>query len=473
MQGCDIGVIGLAVMGQNLALNFERNGYRVAVYNRTAERTRQFLAEHGQEKQLVGCETMAELVASLKRPRRVLMMVKAGQPVDQVVAELLPLIEPGDILIDGGNSFFKDTERRSQEVEAKGLLYLGMGISGGEEGALWGPSLMPSGHHKAYLAMEGMLQAIAARVDGEACVTYLGRGGGGHYVKMVHNGIEYADMQLIAETYDLLQRGLGLKAEQIGQTFAAWNEGVLNSYLIEITAQIFKVMDHQSAEPLVEKILDVAEQKGTGKWTSEEALDLGVPIPTLHAAVEARSLSTQRALRLEAARQLGGATPLGSSSPSPSLTDLEQALYAAKICSYAQGMALLAQASQTYGYGFDLSEVARIWRGGCIIRARLLEDIRRAYREDPTLPNLILAPFFRQALVNALTGWRETLRFGVSSGIPLLAMSAALAYFDSLRSERLPANLVQAQRDYFGAHTYQRVDQEGVFHTDWQAEKSR
>lgn len=473
MEGCDIGVIGLAVMGQNLALNFERNGYRVAVYNRTAERTQQFLAEHGQEKQLVGCETMAELVASLKRPRRVLMMVKAGNAVDQVIAELLPLLEPGDILVDGGNSFFRDTEQRSQQVEAKELLYLGMGISGGEEGALWGPSLMPSGHRQAYLAMEGMLQAIAAKVDGEACVTYLGPGGGGHYVKMVHNGIEYADMQLIAETYDLLQRGLGLMAEQISQTFAAWNEGVLNSYLIEITAQIFKVIDPQSAEPLVEKILDVAEQKGTGKWTSEEALALGVPIPTLHAAVEARSLSAQRALRLEAARQLGGETLPDSSSPSPSLTDLEQALYAAKICSYAQGMALLAQANETYGYGFDLSEVARIWRAGCIIRARLLEDIRRAYRQDPTLPNLILSPFFRRALVNAQAGWRETLRFGVNRGIPLPTMSAALAYFDSLRSERLPANLLQAQRDYFGAHTYQRIDQEGVFHTDWQAEKGR
>jgi len=472
MESCDIGVIGLAVMGQNLALNFERNGYRVAVYNRTAERTRQFLAEHGQQKQLVGCETVAELVASLKRPRRVLMMVKAGNPVDQVITELLPLLEPGDILIDGGNSFFKDTERRSQEVEAKGLLYLGMGISGGEEGALKGPSLMPSGHRQAYLALEEMLQAIAAKVDGEPCVTYLGRGGGGHYVKMVHNGIEYADMQLIAETYDLLQRGFGLKAEQISQTFAAWNQGALNSYLIEITAQIFKVIDPQSAEPLVEKILDVAEQKGTGKWTAEEALDLGVPIPTLQAAVEARALSTQRTLRLEVARQLGGTMPPGSASPSPALTDLEQALYAAKICSYAQGMALLRQASETYGYGFDLSEVARIWRGGCIIRARLLEDIRRAYRADPALPNLILAPFFRQALVNAQTAWRETLQFGVSRGIPLPAMSAALAYFDSLRSARLPANLIQAQRDYFGAHTYQRIDQEGVFHTEWQAEKS-
>lgn len=472
MESCDIGVIGLAVMGQNLALNFERNGYWVAVYNRTAERTRQFLAEQGQEKRLVGCETVTELVASLRRPRRVLMMVKAGNPVDQVIVELLPLLEPGDILIDGGNSFFKDTERRSQEVETKGLLYLGMGISGGEEGALKGPSLMPSGHRQAYLTLEGMLQAIAAKVDGEPCVTYLGRGGGGHYVKMVHNGIEYADMQLIAETYDLLQRGLGLKAEQISQTFAAWNQGVLNSYLIEITAQIFTVIDAQSAEPLVEKILDVAEQKGTGKWTSEEALDLGVPIPTLQAAVEARALSAQRSLRLEAARQLGEATPPGFSSPFPSLTDLEQALYAAKICSYAQGMALLAQASQTYGYRFDLSEVARIWRGGCIIRARLLEHIRRAYREIPDLPNLILAPFFRQALVNAQPAWRETLRFGVSRGIPLPAMSAALAYFDSLRSERLPANLLQAQRDYFGAHTYRRIDQEGVFHTEWQAAKS-
>jgi len=469
METCDIGVIGLAVMGQNLALNLERNGYQVAVYNRTSERTRQFLTERGQEKRLVGCETLAELAAHLKRPRRVLMMVKAGNPVDQVIAELLPYLEPGDILIDGGNSFFRDTERRLQEVEAKGLLYLGMGISGGEEGALKGPSLMPSGHRQAYQVLEGMLQAIAAKVDGEPCVTYLGHGGGGHYVKMVHNGIEYADMQLIAETYDLLRRGLGLKAEQISQTFAAWNQGALNSYLIEITAEIFRVVDGLSAAPLVEMILDVAEQKGTGKWTSEEALDLGVPIPTLQAAVEARSLSAQRSLRLEIAHHLGETLP-ASTSPSPSLAALEQALYAAKICSYAQGMALLAQASQTYGYGFDLSEVARIWRGGCIIRARLLEDIRRAYRQDPTLLNLILSPFFRQALMNAQVAWRETIQFGVGRGIPLPAMSAALAYFDSLRSERLPANLIQAQRDYFGAHTYRRIDQEGSFHTEWQAE---
>ncbi|PWH13608.1 MAG: phosphogluconate dehydrogenase (NADP(+)-dependent, decarboxylating) [Anaerolineae bacterium] len=469
MDSCDIGVIGLAVMGQNLALNIERNGYRVAVYNRTAERTRQFLAEHGQDKQLVGCETLAELAANLKRPRRVLMMVKAGNAVDQVIAELLPYLEPGDILIDGGNSFFKDTERRAQEVEAKGLLYLGMGISGGEEGALKGPSLMPSGHRHAYQALEGLLQAIAAKVQGEPCVTYLGHGGGGHYVKMVHNGIEYADMQLIAETYDLLQRGLGLKAEQISQTFATWGQGVLNSYLIEITAHILKALDPLSGAPLVEKILDVAEQKGTGKWTSEEALELGVPIPTLQAAVEARALSAQRTLRLEAARQLDGELLGEASSPAPAVADLEQALYAAKICSYAQGMALLAQASQTYGYGFDLSEVARIWRGGCIIRARLLEDIRRAYGENPTLPNLVLAPFFRQALVNAQSAWRKTVCFGVSKGIPLPALSAALAYFDSLRSARLPANLIQAQRDYFGAHTYRRIDEEGVFHTEWQS----
>ncbi|MCS7247670.1 MAG: NADP-dependent phosphogluconate dehydrogenase [Anaerolineales bacterium] len=469
MALADLAVIGLAVMGQNLALNIERNGYRVAVYNRTLERMRQFLAERAQGKQIIGCETPPDLVASLKRPRRLLIMVKAGSPVDQMINELLPHLEPGDILIDGGNSFFKDTERRLQEVEARGLLYLGIGISGGEEGALKGPSLMPSGHPEAYRALESLLQAIAAKVDGEPCVTYLGRGGAGHYIKMVHNGIEYADMQLIAETYDLLRRGLGLSAAQIAQTFAAWNQSELNSYLIEITAQILGVMDTESGEPLVEKILDVAEQKGTGRWTSQEALELGVPIPTLQAAVEARALSAQRSLRLEIAPQFSGLLLPPSPVAAIEIDSLKRGLYAAKICAYAQGMAMLEQATRTYQYEFDLSEVARIWRGGCIIRARLLEHIRRAYRQNPHLPNLILDPFFRQALLEAQPAWRETVQFGVGAGIPLPAMSAALAYFDGLRSERLPANLIQAQRDYFGAHTYRRLDREGVFHTEWQA----
>ncbi|MCS6907479.1 MAG: NADP-dependent phosphogluconate dehydrogenase [Anaerolineales bacterium] len=469
MALADLAVIGLAVMGQNLALNIERNGYRVAVYNRTLERMRQFLAERAQGKQIIGCETLPDLVASLKRPRRLLIMVKAGSPVDQMINELLPHLEPGDILIDGGNSFFKDTERRLQEVEARGLLYLGIGISGGEEGALKGPSLMPSGHPEAYRALESLLQAIAAKVDGEPCVTYLGRGGAGHYIKMVHNGIEYADMQLIAETYDLLRRGLGLSAAQIAQTFAAWNQSELNSYLIEITAQILGVMDTESGEPLVEKILDVAEQKGTGRWTSQEALELGVPIPTLQAAVEARALSAQRSLRLEIAPQFSGLLLPPSPVAAIEIDSLKRGLYAAKICAYAQGMAMLEQATRTYQYEFDLSEVARIWRGGCIIRARLLEHIRRAYRQNPHLPNLILDPFFRQALLEAQPAWRETVQFGVGAGIPLPAMSAALAYFDGLRSERLPANLIQAQRDYFGAHTYRRLDREGVFHTEWQA----
>jgi 6-phosphogluconate dehydrogenase len=468
METSEIGIIGLAVMGQNLALNIERNGFSVAVYNRTAERTRQFLAERGEGKHIAAFESIAELVAHLQRPRRVLMMVKAGEAVDQVIAELLPHLERGDILIDGGNSYFKDSERRLRQLEAQRLFYLGMGISGGEEGALKGPSLMPSGHRQAYQILEGLLQAIAAKVDGEPCVTYLGRGGAGHFVKMVHNGIEYADMQLIAETYDLLKNGLGLNAAQIGETFASWNQGVLNSYLIEITAHIFKVRDSISDEPLVEKILDVAEQKGTGKWTAQEALDLGVPIPTLQAAVEARALSAQQALRSQAVRQLGKAVHSSVVGSPPSLDSLQKAFYASKICAYAQGMAMLAQAAQEYGYEYSLSEVARIWRGGCILRARMLEDIRRAYSENPSLPNLILAPSFRQALLSAQAAWRETIQFGIGRAIPLPAMSAALAYFDSLRSERLPANLIQAQRDFFGAHTYRRIDQEGVFHTEWQ-----
>lgn len=468
MNKCEIGVIGLAVMGQNLALNIERNGYRVAVYNRTFERTQQFLADQARDKQIAAFASIPELVANLERPRRLLMMVKAGSAVDQVIAELLPYLEPGDILIDGGNSFFKDTERRAQEVEARGLLYLGMGISGGEEGALKGPSLMPAGHFQAYQALEALLKAIAAKVDGEPCVTYLGRGGAGHYVKMVHNGIEYADMQLIAETYDLMKRGLGLSASEIGQTFAAWNQSVLNSYLIEITARIFKVIDPASAEPLVDKILDIAEQKGTGKWTSQEALELGIPIPTLNAAVDARALSAQKALRLEASHRLGEIVDSRAVNSALPIDALQWALYASKICAYAQGMAMLGQARQVYGYEFDLSEVARIWRGGCIIRARLLEDIRCAFGENRNLPNLLLAPAFQPALQNAQTAWRQTVQFAVGSGIPIPALSSALAYFDSLRSARLPANLIQAQRDYFGAHTYRRIDQEGTFHTEWE-----
>jgi 6-phosphogluconate dehydrogenase len=469
MGQCDIGLIGLAVMGQNLVLNMERNGFRVAVYNRTAKRTEEFMAGPASGKNIEPYEVIPAFVAALKKPRKIMMMVKAGEAVDQMIEEVKPFLEKGDILIDGGNSYFKDTERRAQQLEAQGLGYIGVGISGGEAGALNGPSIMPSGDPQAYAQVEPIFIAIAAKVDGEPCVTYLGPRGAGHYVKMVHNGIEYGDMQLITEAYDLLKRGLGLGTEKLSEVFAKWNQGVLSSYLIEITAQIFKVLDPQTGNPLVEMILDEAEQKGTGKWTSQDAFDIGVPIPTINAAVESRLLSALRSDRLVAASLLGG--PKGGLDHDLDwmIEAIGTALYASKICSYAQGMAMLRAASQTYDYTLNLSEIARIWRGGCIIRARFLNDVRQVYQGQPDLANLMLAPFFRQALSKSQDAWREVIRSAVSLGVPLPAMSASLAYYDAYRSQRLPANLTQAQRDYFGAHTFQRIDQPGVFHHEWQS----
>ncbi|MFZ5809990.1 MAG: decarboxylating NADP(+)-dependent phosphogluconate dehydrogenase [Chloroflexota bacterium] len=468
MSNCDLGLIGLAVMGQNLVLNMERNGYRVAVFNRSPDRTRQFMAGAAAGKQVFPYEDIPSFIGSLKSPRRVMLMVKAGDAVDQVIHEIKPYLQAGDLIIDGGNSFYRDTERRAKEFESDGLYYLGVGISGGEEGALHGPSIMPSGSPPAYALMEPVFEAISAKVHGEPCVTYLGPGGAGHFVKMVHNGIEYGDMQLIAEAYDILRRGLNLSAQELKSTFADWNRGPLSSYLIEITADIFGVIDPQSKQPLVEVILDEAEQKGTGKWTGQEALELGVPIPTLNAAVEARFLSALRHERLAAAPLFSGPPAFAQPEKTYWITAIEGALYASKICSYAQGMAMLSAASREYGYNFNLSEIARIWRGGCIIRARFLDDVRQAFRQQPDLPNLMLAEFFRNALARMQPAWREVVSFAVERGIPLPAMSASLAYYDSYRSERLPANLIQAQRDYFGAHTYRRLDQPGVFHTDWQ-----
>lgn len=469
MGQCDIGLIGLAVMGQNLVLNMERNGFRVAVFNRTAKRTEEFMAGPAAGKNIEPYETIPAFVSALKKPRRVMIMVKAGEAVDQVIDEVKPYLEKGDIVIDGGNSYFKDTERRAQQLEAQGFQYLGVGISGGEEGALHGPSIMPSGHLDAYRQVEPLFKAIAAKVNGEPCVTYLGPRGAGHYVKMVHNGIEYGDMQLIAEAYDLLKRALHLEANELSQVFENWNKGVLSSYLIEITAQIFKVRDTLTGKPLVEMILDEAAQKGTGKWTSQDAFDIGVPIPTINAAVEARLLSAIRAERVAAAPLLSGPTFKLDKKRDWMIEAIGKALYASKICSYAQGMAMLRVASQSYDYGLNLSEIARIWRGGCIIRAQFLNDVRQVFQEQPDLPNLMLAPFFRQALFDAQDAWREVIRTAVAIGIPLPAMSASLAYYDAYRSERLPANLTQAQRDYFGAHTYQRIDQPGIFHTEWQS----
>ena len=467
MTSCDIGLIGLAVMGQNLVLNMERNGYRVAVFNRTAAKTKEFMQGSAAGKNILAMYTLKEFLAALKRPRRLIIMVKAGEPVDAVIQELKPDLEPGDLVVDGGNSFYRDTERRSVELEKAGIRFLGVGISGGEEGALWGPSIMPGGQRQAYDLMQPIFTAIAAKVDGEPCVTYIGPRGAGHYVKMVHNGIEYGDMQLIAEAYDLLHRGLGLKAPELQEVFARWNQGVLSSYLIEITAKIFKVNDEETGQPLVEVILDEAGQKGTGKWTSQEALDLGAPTPTMNAAVEARILSSYKQERLAAATVLSAPTAASPANREEFIEAVGQALYASKICSYAQGMRLLLAASREYGYDLNYGEIARIWRGGCIIRARFLNDVRDAFAHDPELPNLMLAPFFKEAMLNSQAAWRLVVQQAAGMGIPIPAMSASLAYFDGYRSQRLPANLTQAQRDFFGAHTYQRLDREGVFHTEW------
>ncbi len=467
METRDIGLIGLAVMGQNLVINMERNGFGVAVYNRSSQTTADFINGAAAGKNISGTYSVEELLAALKKPRKIMIMVKAGAPVDAVIAQLKPHLMPGDLVLDGGNSHFSDTDRRCREMEALGIHYLGVGVSGGEEGALWGPSIMPGGTRKAYALVEPILRAIAARVDEEPCVAWMGPRGAGHLVKMVHNAIEYGDMQLIAEAYDLLNRGLGLSARQIQEVFSQWKEGPLSSYIIEITAKIFTVIDEETNNPLLEMILDQAGQKGTGRWTVQAALDLGIPVSTISAAIDARMISSYRQERQEAALAFPlPVLPLAHHHDALIRT-LGDALYVAKICSYAQGMALLRLASAEYDYSLDFCEIARIWRGGCIIRARLLDDIRAAFQEKPDLANLLLAPFFRDALLLRQEALREIVSLAVKAGIPLPGMSASLAYFDSYRSPRLPTNLIQAQRDYFGAHTYRRVDREGVFHTQW------
>ncbi len=465
----DIGLIGLAVMGQNLVLNMERNGFSVSVFNRTGSKTTKFIEGPAAGKHITATYSPAELVASLQRPRKIMMMVKAGWPVDAVIDELVPLLEPGDLLIDGGNSFFMDTERRAKALEEKGLLFIGTGVSGGEEGALWGPSLMPGGQKEAYELVRPIFEAIAAKVDGEPCVTYIGPRGAGHYVKMVHNGIEYGDIQLIAETYDILHRGYGMDNEQLHQVFSQWNQGPLASYLIEIAADIFKHKDEETGEYVIDLILDAAGQKGTGKWASQNALDLGIPATAITEAVFARALSAQKEERVTASQALPGPNLFSAGDKDTLVPALEDALYASKVVSYAQGFSLLRAASQEYGYDLNYGELARIWRGGCIIRAVFLNDITAAYQENPDLPNLLLAPFFRDGVVSRQQNWRTVLKVAIGLGIPAPAMSSALAYFDGYRSERLPANLIQALRDYFGAHTYERVDKpRGQFyHTEW------
>jgi 6-phosphogluconate dehydrogenase len=466
----DFGMLGLGVMGQNFALNLERNGFTVSVYERVADVTRTYMQGMAAGKRITPTYSVKEFVESLARPRRIMMLVKAGDPVDSTIQQLLPFLEQGDILIDGGNSFYRDTERRAKELEAKGLNYIGMGVSGGEEGALHGPSLMPGGTQKAYADLEPILRKVAARAaeDGEPCVTYIGRGGAGHYVKMVHNGIEYGDMQLIAESYDLLKRVLGMKAKEFSELFSEWNEGKLSSFLIDSTARVFRTIDPDTGSPLVDMILDKAGQKGTGKWTLQDAADLGAAVPTIAAAVDARILSGQKEERVRASGILKGPPPVQRGNSQRKLVDaVRDALYASKICSYAQGLSLLRAASQEYGYELDLSAIARIWRAGCIIRATLLNDIMNAFARDRALPNLLLDSQFSGAVAEAQDGWRYALKSAIELGVPMPAMSASLAYYDSYRSERLPANLIQAQRDFFGAHTFERIDKSGTFHAAW------
>ena len=470
----DIGLIGLAVMGQNLVLNMERNGFSVSVYNRTGSKTKNFIEGPAAGKAITATYSPKELVASLKRPRKIMIMVKAGWPVDAVIEELVPLLEPGDLIIDGGNSFFMDTERRAKELEEKGLLFIGTGVSGGEEGALWGPSMMLGGQKEAYELVRPIFEAIAAKVDGEPCVTYLGPRGAGHYVKMVHNGIEYGDIQLIAESYDILHRGYRMDYPALHSVFDQWNEGLLQSYLIEIAAVIFDKKDDETGNYVVDVILDAAGQKGTGKWTSQNALDLGIPATTITEAVFARALSAHKEERVAASQVLSGPDRVTAGDKDTLVPALEDALYASKVISYAQGFSLMRTASEEYGYDLNYGEIARIWRGGCIIRAAFLNDITAAFQAQPDLQNLLLAPFFRDAVVSRQKNWRIVLKVALDLGIPVPAMSASLAYFDGYRSERLPANMIQALRDYFGAHTYERVDKPRgqSFHTEWVASET-
>lgn len=463
-----MGVVGLGVMGSNLARNMERNGFPVAGYDLDHNKTRAFVAGPAKGQKIVGADSPADLMKRLEKPRRILIMVPAGPAVDSAIAHLKPSLEPGDILMDGGNSLFSDTDRRNKELANEGFLYIGAGVSGGEEGALWGPAIMPGGQPEAWDAVAPALRAIAAKAeDGAPCVDYMGPRGAGHYVKMVHNGIEYADMQLIAECYDLLHRGLGIPAAELCQIFRRWNDGPLKSYLIEITAEILAKVDPDSGKPLVDVILDEAQQKGTGKWTSQNALDVGAPIPTINSAVESRILSSLKQERVAASKVLRGNGSSYTGNRDKLIGAIEAALYASKITSYAQGMSLMRLASAEYKYDLRPGAIARIWRAGCIIRASLLSKITSAYDRNPSLLNLLLDDSFRDAVQQRQENWRLAIQTAIGIGIPVLAMSASLSYFDAYRSERLPASLTQAQRDYFGAHTYRRIDREGVFHTQW------
>jgi 6-phosphogluconate dehydrogenase len=460
-----IGVTGLGVMGRNLARNFARHGYTVALHNRTASRVTDTVDQFGHEGTFVATQTARDFVQALQKPRRVLIMVNAGEATDSVIYEFAPLLEPGDMLIDGGNAHFHDTRRREAALRQQNLHFVGMGVSGGEEGALNGPSIMPGGSNESYQALGPMLETISAHVDGTPCCTHIGPDGAGHFVKMVHNGIEYADMQLIAEAYDLLRHAIGQTPAQAAETFKTWNTGRLNSYLIEITAEVLGHTDQQTGKPFVDVVLDQAEQKGTGRWTVQDALDLGVPVSGIAEAVFARSLSGHADLR-RAARGLPGPKPTPAQQ-AEFADQVEQALYASKLVSYAQGWNMMDVGSREYDWHIDLGQIATIWRGGCIIRAAFLDRIRAAYQANPDLPTLLADEEFGKDLTDAQDAWRNVVATAVRLGIPVPGFSAALAYYDALRAERLPAALIQGLRDYFGAHTYRRTDRDGVFHTLW------
>ncbi len=465
----DIGLVGLAVMGENLVLNMESKGFTVAVFNRTTEKVDKFVNGRGKDKNIIGTHTVEELVKSLKRPRKVMLMVKAGQPVDEFIDHLLPYLEKGDIIIDGGNSHFPDTNRRTKYVEEKGLLYIGTGVSGGEEGALKGPSIMPGGSPAAWEHVKPIFQSVAAKVeDGSPCCDWVGENGAGHFVKMVHNGIEYGDMQLICEAYQIMKDLIGLSYDEMHQVLTEWNEGELDSYLIEITRDILGFKD-DDGEPLVEKILDTAGQKGTGKWTGIAALDLGIPLTLIGEAVFARCLSAIKEERVEASKVLSGPKPVFEGDKKAFIEDLRKALFASKIISYAQGYTLMKAAAEEYGWNLNYGGIALMWRGGCIIRSVFLGKIKNAYDNNPKLQNLLLDPFFKDKIDASQASWRKVVATAMTQGISIPAMSTALSYFDGYRAGRLPANLLQAQRDYFGAHQYERVDKPRgqFFHTNW------
>ncbi len=466
----DIGLIGLAVMGENLVLNMESHGFSVAVYNRTTSKVDDFINGRAKGKNIEGCYSIEELVDSLEKPRKIMLMVKAGKPVDDFIELLIPHLEGGDIVIDGGNSHFPDTIRRTKYLQQKGFLFIGTGVSGGEEGALKGPSIMPGGSAEAWPQVKPVFQAIAAKVeDGSPCCEWVGSDGAGHFVKMVHNGIEYGDMQMICESYALMEKGLGMSADEMHQVFAEWNEGELDSYLIEITRDIMAKKDDETGQPMIQVILDTAGQKGTGKWTSQEALDLGIPAMTIAEAVFARTMSAIKPERVTASKQLKGPVSKFEGDPAQLVEMIRRALYASKICSYAQGFQLMRAAAEEHAWKLNFGEIALMWRSGCIIRAQFLGKIKEAFDQEPDLANLLLSPYFKQVIENNQDAWRQVIAMAVKAGIPVPAFSSALAYYDSYRSERLPANLLQAQRDYFGAHTYERIDKPRgeFFHTNW------